>query len=142
MHSGDRTKTDKGRFETVESLEVKSERRIVYNLKIEGTQNYFVGKSKMLVHNGGDCLPELSKLTPKALNELIGLEQRNILKEFLLVGVKGARIRAANFVIPHGLSRETLEIYGELARRALAADSTGVQAERLGLIKRALEQIK
>ena len=60
MHSGDRIRTEEGKFETVQSLEVKSERRIVYNLKIEGTQNYFVGKSKMLVHNGGECVPVLS----------------------------------------------------------------------------------
>jgi RHS repeat-associated protein len=61
LQQGDRIKTEGGKTVTVESLEVKAERRLVYNLRVEGTENYFVGKNRLLVHNGGDCVPTLSE---------------------------------------------------------------------------------
>lgn len=70
LQKGDHIKTQDGKFVTVESLEVKPERQMVYNLKVEGTENYFVGKNKMLVHNGGDCVPTLNPFQGKTASEI------------------------------------------------------------------------
>ena len=60
LQHGDRIKTEDGQTVSVQSLEVKAERRMVYNLRVEGTENYFVGKNRLLVHNGGDCVPGIN----------------------------------------------------------------------------------
>lgn len=71
LQQGDRIKTQDGQIVTVECLEVKAERKMVYNLKVEGTETYFVGKNKMLVHNGGDCVPSpLNPFKGKTVQEI------------------------------------------------------------------------
>lgn len=82
--------------------------------------------------------------TNRELNLLIGDEQRDLIREFLGVGLKGTNIRAANFAIPAGLTRQSLQIYAEIARRAIAEgiDKAGVQAARLALIQQALDLLQ
>jgi hypothetical protein len=77
-------------------------------------------------------------MTNKDINDSIGDEQRNLLKEFFGQGKQGADDRAANFNVPKGLSNDTLNAYKEVAERQIAAgkDSTGVQNSRLQLILR------
>ncbi|HZO88269.1 MAG TPA: polymorphic toxin-type HINT domain-containing protein [Chthonomonadaceae bacterium] len=59
LQPGALIKTEDGKIVAVQSLEVKAERKMVYNLKVEGTENFFVGKNRLLVHNGGGCVPEI-----------------------------------------------------------------------------------
>ena len=82
---------------------------------------------------------ELAAQAAKALSK----EQRDLLKEFLGDAMKGVQSRGANFEIPPGLTRETLETYKSVAEAAISAgkDAGGVQAERLILVNRALAQI-
>jgi uncharacterized protein RhaS with RHS repeats len=70
--------------------------------------------------------------------------ERGLLREFFGQGLKGAEQRAADFSLPQGLTGETLQKYAQVAQRAIARglDKTGVQAERLKLIERALETLK
>jgi len=73
----------------------------------------------------------------------ISTGERQLLRQFFGQGVKGAEQRAANFEIPEGLGRQTLEKYAQVARSAIekGIDKTGVQAARLKLIERALEHL-
>ena len=73
------------------------------------------------------------------INKIIGSSQRELLREFFGTGVEGAAQRAANFKVPQGLTRQTLEAYEELARRAInaGADKAGTQAARLRLLGQA-----
>jgi hypothetical protein len=89
-------------------------------------------------------LKTYSHLSSGALNQLMGNTQREILKQFLGKGVEGAKARLADFKIPAGLTKETLEIYREIALRVLRAgkNTTGSQAVRLKLIEKALEAMK
>ncbi|MEY2931243.1 MAG: hypothetical protein RL033_1992, partial [Pseudomonadota bacterium] len=50
------------------------------------------------------------------INKIIGGPQRELLREFFGTGAEGAAQRAANFKVPGGLTRQTLEAYEELAR--------------------------
>jgi hypothetical protein len=78
------------------------------------------------------------------ISKIIGPQQRRLLKEFFGTSLKGAQYRAANFGVPKGLNRRTLEAYEELARRAInaGADATGTQAVRLELVQRAYEVVR
>lgn len=131
----------------VKNITLKSRREgyTVYNLVVEGDHTYFVGNAYggVWVHNQEGCPPDLSNLSRRDLNQLIGDEQRGLLKRFLGQGLKGAQNRAADFQLPEGLTRDTLNISKEIAQRAInaGADSTGVQAERLKLIERALGEL-
>jgi RHS repeat-associated protein len=90
---------------------------------------------------GGSCPADRYKnLSNEELNELIGDQQRQLLREFFGKSVKGARGRMENFHVPEGLARQTLEIYREVANRAIAQgiDGLGVQRLRLQLIERAI----
>lgn len=57
LHQGDQVETESGGTISVVRTEPRHERTTVYNLKVEGTSNYFVGKDRLLVHNGGPCFP-------------------------------------------------------------------------------------
>jgi RHS repeat-associated protein len=76
--------------------------------------------------------------------EALSLGERTLLRDFFGQGIKGARARAADFQVPEGLTRETLSKYAEIAERQIARglDKTGVQAERLKLIQRALDLLR
>ena len=64
------------------------------------------------------------------LNQIIGGPQRELLKEFFETGKA-----------PEGLSQRTLQIYKDIAQRAVAAgkDQLGVQAQRIQMISNALK---
>jgi RHS repeat-associated protein len=70
-----------------------------------------------------------------------GSVQTGLLREFLGKGLQGAEQRAANFSLPQGLTRESLQWYAQQAQRAIASgiDKSGVQAARLKLVENALE---
>jgi hypothetical protein len=74
---------------------------------------------------------------------MVGNSQRTLLRQFLGKGMPGVESRMAKFAVPDGLSRKSLEIYRELARRAVAEgiDKGGVQAVRLKLIDQALKVV-
>lgn len=76
-----------------------------------------------------------------ALNRQIGDTQRVLLRRLFGRSVKGARASMERLVIPDGLTDETLQIYAELARRAIVAgkDTLGVQAMRLQVIEAILK---
>jgi hypothetical protein len=83
---------------------------------------------------------ELAAQGAKALSRA----QRDLLKEFLGDNIEGVVSREADFEIPSGLTREALEAYKRVAQAMIDAekDSSGVQAGRLKLVGRALEQLK
>jgi len=70
-----------------------------------------------------------------------GSVQTGLLREFLGKGLQGAEQRAANFSLPQGLTRESLQWYAQQAQRAIGSgiDKSGVQAARLNLVEKALE---
>jgi hypothetical protein len=77
--------------------------------------------------------------------QLIGHEQRVLLKEFFDSGVKGALRQIGEFTRPPpGLTERTLRLYAEIAKRQIVAglDETGAQAARLALITKALNWLK
>jgi hypothetical protein len=78
--------------------------------------------------------PAFSKLEVQQLRDFFGGSG---------AALQGALDRAKNFKIPDGLSVETLRKYGDVAQRAIDAgkDKTGVQAERLKLVNRAIEEL-
>lgn len=45
-----------GNIEYIEKIEKKKESQLVYNLLVAENENYFVGNSKILVHNGAPCV--------------------------------------------------------------------------------------
>jgi RHS repeat-associated protein len=65
----------------------------------------------------------------QAINRMIGSAQRELLKDFFKSGK-----------LPEGLSQRTLQLYKEVAQRAIAAgkDQLGVQAQRLAQINSVL----
>jgi RHS repeat-associated protein len=66
----------------------------------------------------------------RAINQMIGDGQRELLKEFFETGKA-----------PEGLTEKSLQLYKEVAQRAIAAgkDQLGVQAQRLQMITSALK---
>lgn len=66
----------------------------------------------------------------QAINRMIGSAQRELLKDFFKSGK-----------LPEGLSQRTLQLYKEVAQRAIAAgkDQLGVQAQRLQMIMNAIK---
>jgi hypothetical protein len=102
-------------------------------------------------HFGGGGEAEegaFTKLTSREINEkYLKGEQIELIREFFGTGLRGIAARKANFAIPPGLTRQSLEAYAEIARRAIANAKGNellleVQGERLELIRRALEQLK
>jgi hypothetical protein len=83
-------------------------------------------------------------LTGGQINQLIGPEQRALLREFFGQGLPGARERFQNFQIPAGLTNDTLLKYAVIARNAVlnadTLDKSGLQAARLRLIVQALRE--
>ena len=59
LRQGDQIETGSTRLVSVVSTQVRHERQAVYNLDVENTHTFFVGKDKLLVHNG-DCVPEIA----------------------------------------------------------------------------------
>ena len=78
-------------------------------------------------------------LSSAEINRRIGDEQRRLLKVWFGRGIAGTQ--TANDP-PDGLTRETLEAYHEIGRRAMeqGKDVMGVQFERITQIERALKQ--
>jgi hypothetical protein len=66
----------------------------------------------------------------QTINRIIGAGQRELLKDFFRTGK-----------LPEGLTRRTLQLYKEVAKRAIAAgkNGLGVQALRLKMIAKALQ---
>lgn len=83
-------------------------------------------------------------LGSKAASATLSNGERALLREFFGQGINGAQERAADFKLPDGLTREALDKYARVAQRAIArgADKTGVQAERLKLIERAVKTLE
>jgi RHS repeat-associated protein len=84
-------------------------------------------------------------LTQRQINQrFIPPQQNSLIRKFLGRDKRGAAFRRENFEVPEGLTREALEGYAELARRAIAAgkDKEGLQVERLELILKALQFLK
>ena len=93
----------------------------------------------------GEAAGSLRSLTIAEIKaKYLNGEQLQLIQQFFGRSNPGAAARAANFEIPAGLTRESLEAYAEVATRAIAAgkDKLGVQAERLDLINRALDMLK
>lgn len=76
--------------------------------------------------------------------KFISHQQKVLLEEFFGTGLKGAEFRLANFIVPDAIEIESLEAYGEIARRTIEEklDKQGVQALRLHLVEMALTEIK
>jgi len=74
----------------------------------------------------------------------INASERALLRDFFGQGMRGARARADDFRIPDGLGRETLQKYRRVAEDAIrqGIDKSGVQAERIKLIDRALDTLQ
>jgi len=73
------------------------------------------------------------------INQSIGPQQRELLRQWMGQGVDGAR-EAMRRPLPKGLTVDTLQAYHEIARRQIEAglDTAGTQAARLELIEQAL----
>jgi RHS repeat-associated protein len=93
------------------------------------------------------ALDQVRELGPGKFNQdIIGLEQRPFLKEFLGGGVKGLEERLRDFYVPDGLSRETLIRYRAVALHALEerpgdVDVQVLQRGRIEIIDRALREL-
>src|SRR5262249_52858880 len=89
--------------------------------EIGGGLTTFTGESTLDVVEG---------MSKNAINKAIGDTQRELLKEFFKTGKA-----------PEGLTQRSLQLYKELAQRAIAAsrDQLGVQAERLQMINNILK---
>jgi hypothetical protein len=66
LQRGDRIQTQVGSFVTIERSELRNEQEMVYNLTVEGTNNFYVGKEQLLAHN---CAYHLLNRTPA---EIVG----------------------------------------------------------------------
>ena len=66
LQPGDVLETQDGKVVSVERTEARNEPQLVYNLEVENAHNFFVGKNAMLVHNGGDCVPDIN-WNPKSI---------------------------------------------------------------------------
>jgi hypothetical protein len=108
-----------------------------------------------LVHNANPVSERISlaviryanrygHLTGAQINQLIGSEQRALLREFFGQGLPGVRERFRNFHVPAGLTTDTLLKYAVIARNAVlnanTLDKSGLQAARLRLIVQALRE--
>lgn len=71
-------------------------------------------------------------------------EQVELLRGFFGQGKPGAAYRLNNFVVPTGLTIQSLAEHGEIARRYIEAgkDQLGVQELRLELIGRAMREFE
>jgi hypothetical protein len=102
------------------------------------------GPGKGLRMCASQATPRLSSLTRGQLGRMISESQRTALKKLFGTGPEGARKSLASLRaggrLPEGLTRKTLEIYREVARKTIADgdDLIGTQAERLKLIEEAL----
>lgn len=87
---------------------------------------------------------QLAGLSLTQLNMMIHGTQQQLLRQLFGRGVQGAQEALAMGRLPAGLTRESLLVYAEIARRAIeqGKDSGGVQALRLEIIKKALEKLK
>jgi hypothetical protein len=75
-------------------------------------------------------------LTNAEINHGIGLEQRELLRQWLRTGADAAN-KASVATPPAGLTAETLRAYHEIARRQIAAgvDPVGTQSARIRAIE-------
>jgi hypothetical protein len=127
----------------------------VYTLTIAHDHTFFVGTARVLVHNADPAHERISlaviryadrygHLMGGQINQLIGSEQRALLREFFGQGLPGVRERFQNFQIPTGLTNDTLLKYAVIAWNAVlnanTLDKSGLQAARLRLIVQALRE--
>jgi len=86
----------------------------------------------------GRCPAPIGGLAGKTLPELKGLTNGLPWSKLWEEGAEGvtkalARLRAGEKVLPDGMSREALEAYAEIARRALANPAKATEVQRLRL---------
>jgi RHS repeat-associated protein len=85
------------------------------------------------------------RFTNGQLNQLIGNAQRQLLKELFGQGKEAAASRLANFRLPPGITKETLEIYKEAAVRVVqrgpGAPGYEIQKLRLEIVEKALSML-
>jgi RHS repeat-associated protein len=94
-----------------------------------GVACYYLCPEAATVSLAGETGTDLIEST-NTLNKIIGGPQRELLKEFFETGKA-----------PEGLSQRTLQIYKQIAQRAISAgkDQLGVQAQRIQMISNALK---
>jgi RHS repeat-associated protein len=94
-----------------------------------GAACYYLCPEAATISLAGETGTDLIEST-NTLNKIIGGPQRELLKEFFETGKA-----------PEGLSQRTLQIYKDIAQRAVAAgkDQLGVQAQRIQMISNALK---
>lgn len=86
----------------------------------------------------------LSGLSIQQLNTIIRGTQKQLLNKLFGQGMPGAQQALQSGQVPAGLTRETLMVAREIARRAIerGIDKGGVQAARLKIIEEALKKVK
>jgi hypothetical protein len=91
----------------------------------------------------------LASLSTSQLTALYKGSQGTLLRELFKGGgskggVEGAQNALANLKVPPGLTKETLLVYQEIARRYIAAgrDGSGVQALRLKIVEELLKTME
>ena len=86
----------------------------------------------------------LSSLSIQQLNTIIRGTQKQLLNKLFGQGMPGAQQALQSGQVPAGLTRETLLVAREIARRAIekGIDKGGVQAVRLKIIEEALKKVK
>jgi RHS repeat-associated protein len=86
----------------------------------------------------------LANLSIQQLNSIIRGTQKELLSDLFGQGMPGAERALASGEVPAGLTRQTLLVAREIARRAVGTikDKGGVQVVRLKIIEEALKKIK
>jgi RHS repeat-associated protein len=87
---------------------------------------------------------DLAGLSIQQLNGIIRGTQKQLLNKLFGQGMQGAERAIESGEVPAGLTRQTLMVAKEIARRAIerGIDKGGVQAVRLKIIEEALKRIK
>ena len=86
----------------------------------------------------------LSSLTIQQMNAIIRGNQKQLLNKLFGQGMRGAQQALESGEVPADLTRQTLLVAKEIARRAIKGgiDKGGVQAVRLKIIEEALKKLK
>ena len=123
-----------GVFSQINKMPIKKFIGVVYGGSVVigltgGAACYYLCPEAATISLAGETGTDLIEST-NTLNKIIGGPQRELLKEFFETGKA-----------PEGLSQRTLQIYKDIAQRAVAAgkDQLGVQAQRIQMISNALK---
>ena len=86
----------------------------------------------------------LASFSIQQLNGIIRGTQKQLLNKLFGQGMKGAEEALKSGEVPKGLTKQTLMVAKEIAKRQIARglDSNGVQAVRLKIVEEALKRIK